>query len=58
VARTPIGDQLVSALEAISELQGTMRKHDELLAQIINQISDLNKRMKVTEEGGDDSGRE
>jgi hypothetical protein len=49
VAKTPVGDRLIRALETIDKLQAVAVKHTELLNQLVVKQNETDKRLAVIE---------
>jgi hypothetical protein len=49
VAKTPIGDRLIRALETIDELFDTVGKHDKILNRLADRLAEVEKRLAALE---------
>jgi hypothetical protein len=49
VAKTPVGDTLVRAIEKIDALQRTVGKHTEILTRLADKIAEMDKRLAAIE---------
>jgi hypothetical protein len=49
VAKTPIGDKLIRALETIDELYETVGKHDEILNKLADRLAEMERRLAAVE---------
>jgi hypothetical protein len=49
VAKTPVGDRLIRALETIDELQETVGKHALVLSKLAEAMTEMDKRLSTIE---------
>jgi hypothetical protein len=47
VAKTPVGDRLIRALETIDELQETVGKHALVLSKLAEPMTEMDKRLST-----------
>jgi hypothetical protein len=52
VAKTPVGDRLIRALETIDQLQETVGKHAQVLSKLAEAIAEMDKRLSAVEKVG------
>ncbi len=52
MAKTPIGDTLVRAIEKIDALQQTVGKHTEILTKLLDKLAEMDKRLAALEKAG------
>jgi uncharacterized coiled-coil protein SlyX len=49
VAKTPIGDRLIRAIETIDELQETLATQTDILIKLADKIDELDQRLAAVE---------
>jgi septation ring formation regulator EzrA len=49
MAKTPIGDRLIRALETIDELQETIGKHAKIFSILTDKMTEMDKRLAEVE---------